>query len=113
MNRQLWLHLQCTFFVCIFSSFVVTTNSSELNQAGVLQCLENEVWDATANLWKASAQRRTNGKGQSSLSPSEINPPAGFEFEGDWKIVMSGGDSLGWEYSYQYLRPPKRRRIWF
>lgn len=112
MNRQLWLHLQCTFFLCIFSSFVVTTNSSELNQAGVLQCLENEVWDATANLWKASGERWTNEKGQSSLSPSEINPPAGFEFEGDWKIVMSGGDSLGWEYSYQYLRPPKRRRIW-
>lgn len=104
----------CFLFCCIFSLLVTveTSSSSDLNKAGVLQCLETEIWDTADNAWKASGERWTNERGHPSESPSEIKPPDGFEFEGDWKIVMSGGDSLGWEYSFQYLRPPKRRRIW-
>jgi hypothetical protein len=84
--------------------------TSSTNQDGIVQVLENEIWNATSNSWKASGERWTNERGQTCLSPPEIKPPEGFEFEGDWKIVLSGGDS--WEYQFKYLQPPKRRRIW-
>eukprot|EP00532_Pseudo-nitzschia_australis_P002935 CAMPEP_0168197132 /NCGR_PEP_ID=MMETSP0139_2-20121125/20959_1 /TAXON_ID=44445 /ORGANISM="Pseudo-nitzschia australis, Strain 10249 10 AB" /LENGTH=641 /DNA_ID=CAMNT_0008121499 /DNA_START=402 /DNA_END=2327 /DNA_ORIENTATION=- len=80
--------------------------------------------------------RWTNEKGHLSPSPIEITPPEGWKFLGEWKIVVSssssssssssggagstgtggsgpvGGDSKGWEYQFQYLQPPRRRRIW-
>lgn len=108
-------------------------NNSNKDGAGFIQVLENEVWDANQNEWKAEGGRWTSvssagrgGSGDPSLSPSEIQPPEGFEFVGEWKIVVdtgstntnkpdSGGartDNLGWEYQFQYLQAPKRRRIW-
>ena len=101
----------------VFSSSLVVASqvnntqvdsSTSTNQDGIVQVLENEVWDASTNSWKAVGDRWTNERGQISLSPPEVQPPNGFKFEGDWKIVVSGGDS--WEYQFQYLRPPKRRR---
>ena len=80
------------------------------NKDGIVQVLENEVWDAPSQSWKASGERWTNEYGKASFSPPEIQPPEGFEFEGDWKIVLKGGDS--WEYQFVYLQTPKRRRIW-
>lgn len=49
-----------------------------------------------------------------SLSPSELQPPEGFHFVGDWKIVVpqASRDSKGWEYTFRYLQQPRRRRIW-
>eukprot|EP00980_Cylindrotheca_fusiformis_P011861 scaffold2817_cov130-Cylindrotheca_fusiformis.AAC.16 len=88
------------------------TTSTPNNQTGIVQVLETEVWDETNQAWKASGERWTTTKGNPSASPSEMKPPEGFEFEGDWKIVVSSGDAMGWEYQYQYLRPPKRKRTW-
>ena len=94
---------------------------------GIIQIIESEVWDSSENAWKAERGNRwTNEKGQISPSPAEVFPPDGWQFLGDWKIVVSssnsnsngagmggsGGDSQGWEYQFQYLQPPKRRRIW-
>lgn len=94
---------------------------------GLIQIVESEVWDASENAWKGADRGRwTNEKGQVSPSPAEVFPPDGWQFLGDWKIVVSssntnnnnagmggtGGDSQGWEYQFQYLQPPKRRRIW-
>jgi hypothetical protein len=99
------------------NSTSVTThkNITNTNQdATIIQLLETEVWEAATNSWKviAGEKRWTNERGQASLSPSEVAPPEGFSYDGDWKIVVSGGDALGWDYQFQYLRPPKRRRIW-
>lgn len=95
-----------------------------------LQLTETEVWNKTQNAWSGSASsknRWTNEKGQSSLSPSELSPPEGWDFAGDWKIVVNHQpnsqkiqsqqqkgttDAMGWEYTFQYLQPPIRRRIW-
>ncbi|VEU39076.1 unnamed protein product [Pseudo-nitzschia multistriata] len=107
----------------------------------LIQIIESEVWDTTENRWKGAAvgdgtgggNRWTNEKGHLSPSPTAIVPPDGFEFLGEWKIVVSsssnngsnsagnngmagggavGGDSKGWGYQFQYLQPPIRRRIW-
>jgi hypothetical protein len=85
----------------------------------MIQIIESEIWDAQTEIWKGDEQQQkyyhhrwTNEQGQISPSPSEIQAPKGWEFVGDWKIVMSSGDSMGWEYQFQYLQPPKRRRIW-
>jgi hypothetical protein len=94
-----------------------------LSDSAVIQVVESEIWDASSDSWKGQHEHRwTNNVGQVSPSPSEIQPPEGWEFSGDWKIVISnnqqggagggGGDALGWEYQFQYLRPPVRRRIW-
>lgn len=121
-TRKLYGLLLCLFF----SRFLVVaaqvnnnnnnnnnqSGNSTTNQDGIVQVLENEIWDAANNSWKAVGERWTNERGQSCSSPSELQAPAGFEFEGEWKIVVTSGDSMGWEYQFQYLRPPKRRRIW-
>jgi hypothetical protein len=83
--------------------------------SGILQVYETEVWDASLNAWKAhrSDNRWTNESGNPCSNPSELPPPSGFEFVGEWKIVVqTGRDALGWEYQFRYLQPPKRRRIW-
>ena len=97
---------------------------------GIIQIIESEVWDASENAWKGAnrGNRWANENGHHSPSPAEVVPPDGWQFLGDWKIVVNsssssnnnnagmggigGGDSKGWEYSFQYLQPPKRRRIW-
>ncbi len=106
----------------------VDSNGGDDNN-GIIQIIESEVWDASQNAWKGDARgnRWTNEKGQNSPSPAEVVPPEGWQFLGDWKIVVSsssnnnnnagmggsgGGDSKGWEYQFQYLQPPRRRRIW-
>lgn len=93
--------------------------------SAVIQVVESELWDASQNAWMGHQQqgyhhRWTNEKGQASLSPSEIQPPDGWDFLGDWKIVINNqvhggggcGDAMGWEYQFRYLRPPQRRRVW-
>lgn len=99
------------------SSGSTTTTSVALatnGNADVLQIIETEVWDAPSNSWKALSvdQRWSNELGQQSLSPSEVHPPADYDFDGDWKIVLTGSDSMGWEYTFQYLQTPKRKRVW-
>lgn len=80
----------------------------------VLRIIETEVWDEDSQSWKAMSgeKRWSDERGRASPSPSEVQPPKNFDFDGDWKIVVSGSDSMGWEYSFQYLRPPTRRRTW-
>lgn len=93
------------------------TGENDVNN-GLIQIIESEVWDAAENSWKAGTEggnRWTNEKGHLSPSPAEVDPPDGWDFLGDWKIVVSSnssGDSKGWEYHFQYLQPPRRRRIW-
>jgi hypothetical protein len=92
------------------------------NNNGVVQVIESELWDASETVWKGAPisgsegrSRWTNEKGKPSPSPLDVIPPVGWEFVGEWKIVVkssNNNDSKGWEYQYQYLRPPKRRRIW-
>jgi len=97
------------------------------NNNGIVQVIESEVWDALENVWKGAAisgsdgrSRWTNEKGNPSPSPPEVIPPEGWEYLGEWKIVVrssNNNDSKGWEYQYpeiqyQYLQPPTRRRIW-
>ncbi|CAJ1950326.1 unnamed protein product [Cylindrotheca closterium] len=78
----------------------------------MVQVLETEIWDEANQTWKARGERWTTAEGQVSAPPSDVKAPEGFEFEGEWKIVVSSGDSMGWEYEFQYLRPPKRKRTW-
>jgi hypothetical protein len=107
-------------------------NGSDDDNNGIIQVIESEVWDASENVWKAAAvpgtergTRWTNKKGHVSPSPAEVVAPDGWEFFGDWKIVVSssnsnsagmggggGADPKGWEYQFHYLQPPRRRRIW-
>jgi len=97
------------------------------NNNGIVQVIESEVWDALENVWKGAGisgsdgtSRWTNEEGNPSPSPSEVIPPEGWEYLGEWKIVVkssNNNDSKGWEYQYpeiqyQYLQPPTRRRIW-
>jgi hypothetical protein len=89
---------------------------------GVVQVIESEIWDASENEWKGAPisgsegrSRWSNEQGKPSPSPLDVIPPVGWEFVGEWKIVVkssTNNDSKGWEYQFQYLRPPKRRRIW-
>jgi hypothetical protein len=92
-----------------------SSSSTEANKesSGILQVYETEVWDASLNAWKANGanNRWTSESGNPCSSPSELPPPSGFEFVGEWKIVVQT-DALGWEYQFRYLQPPKRRRIW-
>eukprot|EP00934_Nitzschia_sp_Nitz4_P000894 Nitzschia sp. Nitz4//scaffold30_size153850//32634//33824//NITZ4_002765-RA/size153850-processed-gene-0.207-mRNA-1//-1//CDS//3329547223//894//frame0 len=80
----------------------------------VLKVYETEQWDIQSNSWKATSEvpRWSNELGESSLSPSEVLPPPGFDFGSDWKIVLEGSDAMGWEYTFRYLQPPVRRRVW-
>jgi hypothetical protein len=100
-----------------------SANENDAGNTGIIQVVESEVWDASSNDWKVNGvagdsdnghRRWTNEKGQASPSPAEILAPEGWEFMGDWKIVVNSknGDPMGWEYEFQYLRPPRRRRIW-
>ncbi|KAL3921517.1 MAG: hypothetical protein SGILL_002708, partial [Bacillariaceae sp.] len=96
------------------SNKAVSSSAASTTGGGVLQVVESEVWDSASDEWRgAPGQRWTNEKGSAAASPSKATPPEGFAFDGDWKIVVpSNGDTMGWEYQFQYLRPPKRRRIW-
>ena len=92
-------------------------SNGDNNNNGVLQVIETEVWDEFEKVWKGSEEsgRWTNEKGFASVSPPEVVSPEGWEFLGDWKIVVkssNNNDSKGWEYQFQYLQPAKRRRIW-
>lgn len=67
--------------------------------------------------WTNSA--KTSGKNIKILPPpSELSAPKGYEYEGDWKIDVSGEgrkDDLGWEYYIsvnQGQRVGRRRRRW-
>lgn len=84
------------------------------DETDLMKIIETEIWDAPTNSWKALSgeERWSNERGQVSSAPSVARPPPNWEFDGDWKIVISGSDSLGWEYSFQYLQPPKRKRVW-
>lgn len=42
-------------------------------------------------------------------APSQIQPPSGYEWAGDWKIVTSTRDSLGWHYN---VDSSIRKRTW-
>lgn len=102
----------CLLLFCIFSSLSGTAEPSSAPNNQIVQVLETEVWDEGNQVWKASGDRWTTLKGKPSASPTEMQPPDEFEFEGDWKIVVSSGDAMGWEYQFQYLRPPSRTRTW-
>jgi hypothetical protein len=93
------------------------------SDSAVIEVIETEVWDACSNSWKGQHENRwTNVKGHVSPSPSEIQAPEGWDFSGDWKILISNnqqeagggaeGGALGWDYQFQYLRPPIRKRTW-
>lgn len=92
------------------SNVVVATRG----HTDVLKIIETEGWDATSNSWKAlnGEDRWSNELGHASPAPSDAQPPPDWEFDGDWKIVISGSDALGWEYTFQYLQAPKRARVW-
>mmetsp|Transcript_83997 Transcript_83997/g.242836 ORF Transcript_83997/g.242836 Transcript_83997/m.242836 type:complete len:457 (-) Transcript_83997:55-1425(-) len=80
----------------------------------LLKIVETEVWDEPTRSWKALTgdQRWSNERGMASPAPSEAKPPPDWDFDGEWKIVMSGSDAMGWEYTFQYLQPPTRKRTW-
>lgn len=118
--RKVWYRwvLVGWFLLCsnVFVS-VVTANANESSKDDglVLKIVETEVWDAKNNTWKARSGgggRWTSERGQASPAPSEVSAPEGYDFDGDWKIVVSGSDSMGWEYAFNYLEPPKRKRVW-
>ena len=99
------------------------SSNSPANSTEYLQIVETEVWDASSNSWapgggrgstlKGTDARWTDEQGQESLPPTDVKPPKGYVFVSEWKIVVeTGRDSLGWEYQFRYLQPPKRRRIW-
>jgi hypothetical protein len=94
-----------------------TTTTTTTKQSLPLPPPQAAAAAATAGSGAAAAPqtgRWTDEQGQTSLSPSELVPPEGMEFVGDWKIVVQTGrdDGLGWEYQFRYLQPPTRRRIW-
>ena len=122
MRKILWRLVILAFF-CLASLSITVVDAtadtasvvpSTKNDPGVLKIVETETWDATSNSWKAISgdQRWSSERGQDSPSPSEVQPPPDYEFHGDWKIVISGSDSMGWEYVFQYLQAPKRKRVW-
>ena len=100
-----------------------SSSSSGADSTGYLQIIETEVWDASTNSWlpgggrgsssKGTELRWTDEQGRETLSPADAKAPKGYDFVSEWKIVVeTGRDSLGWEYQFRYLQPPKRRRIW-
>ena len=93
----------------------------------VLQITETEVWDG--GKWKSGDSRWTTTSttqasssvgsaasikdGRPCASPDKQQPPEGFKFDGEWKIVTGGSsrDSYGWEYTA--AKPfPIRQRVW-
>lgn len=112
MHFRIYAYFFPLFYIFSFLLVTVEPSSATNNQSGIVQVLETELWDEANQVWKTRGERWTNLRGQLSASPSEMKPPDGFEYEGEWKIVVSSGDSMGWEYQFQYLRPPKRKRTW-
>lgn len=98
----------------ISTSAITDRSVSIQSEAGILKIIETERWDTASKSWKALSgeQRWSNERGQIVLAPSEAQPPPNWEFDGDWKIVISGSDALGWEYTFHYLQAPTRRRVW-
>lgn len=117
VSRKRLIFLLVSFLLVVSLASASSSSSSEINKesSGILQVYETEVWDASLNAWKAHGpnNRWTNESGNPCSSPSELPPPSGFQFVGEWKIVVqTGRDALGWEYQFRYLQPPTRRRIW-
>jgi len=84
-------------------------------ESEVIRIIETEVWDESTQTWKAlsDAERWSNEWDQISQSPNEAQPPLDWDFDGDWKIVLTGPpDTMGWEYSFHYLGSPTRKRVW-
>ena len=87
----------------------------QLLPQNVLQIIETEEYDANGktSTWLGHKARWSDLNGAESEPPPTIDAPAGFKFEGDWKIVTSTNrDSLGWEYSWTENQPATRRRLW-
>lgn len=79
----------------------------------VLQIVETEMYGDDKQWSGAKASRWSDLKGRVSEPPPTIEPPNGYQFEGDWKIVTSNNrDSLGWEYVWAKDNPAMRRRLW-
>ena len=100
------------------SSLVPTTRSTSATtttrDSDVLKIIEREVWDEKSKSWKvlSNEERWSDEQNQVSRSPSEAQPPGNWDFDGDWKIVVRESDAMGWEYSFQYLGSPTRKRVW-
>lgn len=78
----------------------------------VLQIVETEMYGDDKE-WSGAKSRWSDLKGRVSEPPPTIEPPKGYQFEGDWKIVTSTNrDSLGWEYVWSPENPAMRRRLW-
>jgi hypothetical protein len=95
--------------ITISKSATTTTRDSD-----VLKIIEREVWDETSKSWKVlrDEERWSNEQNQACRSPNEAQPPGNWDFDGDWKIVVHESDAMGWEYSFQYLGSPTRKRVW-
>jgi hypothetical protein len=77
----------------------------------VLQVVETEIFNGSD--WIGAKNRWSDLKGRPSNPPPSIEPPQGYQFEGDWKIVTSSNrDSLGWEYVWSEKKTARRRRLW-
>jgi hypothetical protein len=121
-NLSKWLILFGVAVLTIGQSIVLVdaagSNRADVvaveNETDLMKIIETEIWDAPTNSWKAlnGEERWSNERGRASAAPSEAQPLPNWEFDGDWKIVVSGSDALGWEYSFEYLQPPKRKRVW-
>lgn len=97
------------------SNKIVAKNNHNINgDTDVLKIIETEAWDADSNSWKAvnGEHRWSNEQGEVSPAPTDAQPPPNWDFDGEWNIVVSGSDALGWEYTFQFLQPPKRKRVW-
>eukprot|EP00977_Amphora_coffeiformis_P014411 scaffold4019_cov143-Amphora_coffeaeformis.AAC.3 len=93
----------------------------------VLQITETEMWDG--GKWKSGGDSRWTQRtdndpsnigsaanvkdGQPCASPDKQEPPEGYRFDGEWKIVTGGSsrDSYGWEYTVAHPFPV-RQRVW-
>ena len=101
-------------------------DSSIVVVSDVLQITETEMWDG--GKWKSGESRWTQQiendpsnigsaasikHGHPCASPDKQEPPEGYTFEGEWKIVTGGSsrDSYGWEYTVAHPFPV-RQRVW-
>ncbi len=118
---RMWLFASLLILVISWPIGLVHATGSSVDrldstkiEADVLKIIETEVWDTDSRSWKALSgeQRWSNERGQVSSAPSDAQPPFNCDFDGEWKIVISGSDALGWEYTFQYLQAPNRKRVW-
>ena len=86
------------------------SSSSSSSSSSPAEFVPSDGWKFQGD-WKIVVNQNQIKKDDSSSSGSSVGDSALGQAPGA-KNASPATDAMGWEYIYQYLRPPKRRRVW-